>query len=436
MKFVSTRNKNNKVSFADAILKCTAPDGGLYVPCGEENLSPWIMYMNETTSFASIAGALTSALLKDEFSPIISEAIATKAFAFEPKIVQLDDNLFDLQLYHGPTGSYKDFGISYLTSCLEHVLLMQNKTATVVAVTNGDTGASLANALKNKKRLKTVLLYVKGSMRGVSEEDFVQNGGNIYPVEVDGNLEDCFRIARELYSDEETVRKYSLTLANTVNVGRLLAETFFYVYAFSRLKNKVYGDILYAMDAHNYGILVAGLYAWKFALPVNGFIVNNTDSLNIDALGNCLLVDAIVPLEKRGPANPVNPSHIERLEDVFSVNADVLKGLVYPAPVSSLDNENAIKEAFKKYGVFIDSQSANAWVATKFHSSFIEEGDSTVVMVSRNHPAYSVDKIKQACGEGPKIPDNIQNLLIKMKPLKTILPDKNEVIKLLEEING
>ena len=106
MQFHSTRNPNVTVSFAHAVLDCMASDGGLYVPAYEENLRPWILYMNSGTTFASLAGALTSALIKEEFSPIISEAIATRAFPFSPEIRQLDESLYALELFHGPTGSH------------------------------------------------------------------------------------------------------------------------------------------------------------------------------------------------------------------------------------------------------------------------------------------------------------------------------------------
>ena len=120
MQFSSTRNSNNVINFSKAITECVSPDGGLYVPASQDNLKPWIYYLTETTTFASMAGALTSAMIKEEFSPIISEAIATKAFPFSPKLRQLDDSLYELDLYTGPTGSHLDFGVSYLASCLEY----------------------------------------------------------------------------------------------------------------------------------------------------------------------------------------------------------------------------------------------------------------------------------------------------------------------------
>ena len=151
LKFISSRFSNNtEVSFSEAILNCLPQDGGMYVPVIDENLSNWILYMNGQTSFQSIAGTLTSAVIRNEFSPIICETIATKAFPFSPELKQLDDNLFSLELFHGPTGCYKDFAISYLASCLENILIMKDKTATILAVTNGETGACIVEALKKE----------------------------------------------------------------------------------------------------------------------------------------------------------------------------------------------------------------------------------------------------------------------------------------------
>jgi len=334
MKFVSTRSGKKQVSFSQAILHCLADDGGLYVPAYAEDLHSWIMYMDEKTSFQSVSGTLTSALIKEEFSPIISEAIASRAFPFSPELKKLDNNLYVLELFHGPTGIHKDFGISYLAACLEHILLMQEKNALIVAPTSGETGASIVHALKNKKHIKAVLLYAKGTMRGFNEDDCVWNGGNVYPIEVDGGIDDCINLERRLYADVDAVNTYNLTLANTINIGRLLPHTFLYMYAFSRLRKQVYGDIFYTMSASNYGNLAAGLYGWKFSLPVHGFITNCTAALSYDVQGKCCMPDSIVPLEKRGAADPALPSNIERLEQLFATSPAVMKGLVYTAQIT------------------------------------------------------------------------------------------------------
>lgn len=435
MQFVSTRNNKDKVSFSRAIVQPVPKDGGMYAPAYEENLRPWILHMDDSTPFNSIAGSLTSALLKDEFSPIISETIATKAFPFSPVLSQIDKNLFVLELYHGPTGSHKDFGVSYLASCLEHILIMQDKKATVLAVTNGETGACLAHAFRNKTRLQAILLYTKGSMRGFKDSDCIWNGGNLYPVEVNGTEEDCFRVAREIYADQDLIQRYNLTLANSLNIGRLLPQTFFYTYAFTRLKKLVHSDIYYALAAGNYGNLVAGLYSWKFSLPVNGFITDSSASLFADAQGKCTILDSVIPLNKRGPSDPVNPSNIERLEEVFFANPAVIRGLVYPSMVNPKEMEKAFQDFYITYKRIIDPSTASAWAAAKKKSDVIEADEGAVVLLARNHPSLEAKTIKQWCGETIVMPDSIKELYVPASSKKTIDPERNTVVNILHELS-
>ena len=158
MKFTSTRDSSVSVNFSQAVLDCMPQDGGLYIPQDFADLRRWILYTNENTTFASIAGALTSAFINNEFSPIICETIATKAFPFSPKLRKIDERLFTLELYHTPTGSHKEFGISYLVNCLETILTMKGSTATFLDASVGELGASLARVIRGKKNIKAVLL--------------------------------------------------------------------------------------------------------------------------------------------------------------------------------------------------------------------------------------------------------------------------------------
>lgn len=406
MELISTRDASRIVSFRQAVLDCIPPDGGLYVPAKEEDLRRWIMYMDENTSFSSIAGTLTSALLKEEFSPVVCERIAGKAFhGHSPEIRQLDDQVFLLELHTGPTGCHKDFGFMWLTSALEHLLIMENTTATVMAAVDGITGRSLSAAAAGKERLRLVLVYPKDSVRGLDPGTFVCNGGNICPVEIEGNLSDAEDLVRGVYADRSLVEKHNLTLANTMNIGRLLPQVFFYMYAFTRIRKKIQGDIFYAVPSGNYGNLVAGLYAWKFSLPVNGFVTDATSGLSCDARGNCLFMDSLVPLAERGPADPAVPSNLERLEQIFELNPLMLRGLVYPSEVARKLVPDLMLDAYRKYGVFIDSDTAMVYGAISSAGERIDFDEGSVILVSKDHPAFEANRIKRSCGIAVKIPE-------------------------------
>lgn len=411
MKFKSTRNQSEPVKFAKAVLDCMPSDGGLYIPESFADLRKWILYTNDRTPFASIAGTLTSACINDEFSPIICETIAMRAFPFSPKVRRIDNRLFTLELYHTPTGSHKDFGISYLVNCLETILTMTGESATFLDATVGELGASLARAIRGKKNLKAVLLYPKGFVRGLSEEDFIWNGGNVLPIEVEGSERRCHDIVRAIFAQRSVVEKYHLTVANTANICRLMAQTFFYPYAFSRIKNQVNGDIFYAMPCGNYSNLVAGLYSWRLSFPVNGFICPTTDEIKVDLEGNCRIMDSIIKLSDRERADPSSPSNLERLEEIFASDSLMLKHFVYPSQVSSEAAEAACRKLFLDYNIYANKSTSRAYAAAFARKEVIDEDDATVVLVMRDHPALNAEYIRHTVGEAPEMPERIAEAL-------------------------
>lgn len=438
MRFVSTRNGKDSVSFKQALLDCMPADGGLYVPDGNDDLRRWILYTNDNTSFSNIAGTLTSALINTEFSPIICETIATRAFPFEPVLKKLDDNLFVLELFHGPTGSLKDFGTSYLTSCLETVLQLDGgKSIMLDASVTGELGACVAHAMRGKKLLKSVIVVPKGKLRGMDESDFVWNGGNIYPVEVDGTAEDCHNLVRKIFSDRSLVEKYHLTAANSANIGRLLPQAFFYTYAFSRLKGQVSGDIYYALTAGNYGNLVSGLYGWHLALPVNGFICPTTNNLQLDVQGKCTVLDSVVPFNQRAAADPSDPSNLERLEYFFHDYAPMMKSFLFPAKVSSKQKEDACKSLFMKYHYLANESTSAAYAAALQKRDITESDDGTVVLIMRHDPSHSSSFIRQSVGETSAVPSNTAAALKPVTLNKPVVAanDVEQVISVLNSLN-
>lgn len=437
MKLVSTRNADRAVSFGNAVLDCIPRDGGLYVPAKEEDLRPWIMYMDESTSFASIAGTLTAALLRDEFSPVVTERIAGTAYTgLSPELRQLDDNVWSLELFHGPTGCHKDFALLWFASALAHICTIQDRSATVLAATGGMTGRSMAAAFAGKARLKTILVYPKGGAVGLDPSCLAANGGNIWPVEIEGSLQDAQRLVREIYADRKLVEERGLTLANTMNIGRLLPHVFSYMYAFTRLRKRVGGDIFYAVPSGNYGNLVAGLYSWKFSLPVNGFLTDATPSLSCDVSGKCECRDSSIPLLSRGPADPASPSNLERLEQVFAVNPMMLKGFVFPVEVADSSVPELTVQAYSRYGVHLDSHAARAYGAVVAAGSRVYADEGTVVLVSKDHPAFEAERIGRYTGSFPEMPERFKAFGESVRDLTRISADRDSLEGLVKAITG
>lgn len=433
MKFTSTRNKDLRVSFSQAVNDCIPSDGGVFVPADIEDLRRWLYYIDENTSFTSIAGTLTSALIKDEFSPIICETIATSAFPFEPKISQLDDKLFFMELYNGFTGHHRDYGVSYLCSYLEATNQLAGKKTILLDYTSGELGALLAKVLKGKKNIKAVLVYKKGTVRGLCDEDYVWNGGNILPVEMDGSEAYIKNCISEVFTDKEYVHSKNITVANMTNVCRLLAQIFFFPYSFAQIKSKLDGDIYYAVDSGNYGSLIAGLYSWRLALPVSGFFVPSTAALCVNPAGEPVMLNSMVNMDEREESTPINPANLERLESFFEQNKLMMRNFVYPVNVSEKQREIAAKELYMKYGIYADKETARSYATIKERGDDVFSDEGSIVLMGLKHPSLSADYCRHVLGEAPQMPENIAESL---KPVELDRPVIENSMQLKEILSG
>lgn len=436
MQFTSTRNRDLLVKFSQATKQCIPEDGGVFIPYSEsiEDLRRWIYYIDENTTFKSIAGTLTSAFIQDEFSPIICETIANSAFPFSPVVTQLDDNLFNLELYHGFTGCHRDFGVSYLCSYLEYTHELNGGKSVFLDFTHGELGALLSKVLKGKKNIKAVLVYKKGTVRGLSSEDFVWNGGNIYPVEIEGSESQIKKQIAEVFNDKDFIENHSVTVANTTNVCRLMGQIFYYPYSFAQIKNKIDSDIYYACDAGNYGTLMAGLYSWRFALPLTGIYLPSTDSLSCNASGNPEVLDSYVEMKKRGESNPIIPANLERLESFFGRNKLMMRNFVFPVDISEKEREKAAKELYMKYGLFADQGTASAYASIKDSAQEIYDEQGAVVLISQNHPSLSSEYCRHVIGEVPKMPQNIKDSLLPVELNRPTISSAQELKDILKNI--
>ena len=430
MQFTSTRNSNLKVSFSQAVRDCIPDDGGVFVPSSIEDMRRWIYYIDETTSFASIAGSLTSALMHEEFSPIICETIATAAFPVEPVVKQLGGSLFMTEMYHGFTGCHRDYGVSYLVSYLETTLQFKGGKAVFLDFTHGGLGALLSKILNGKKNIKAVLVYQKGTVRGLDEESLVWNGGNIYPVEMEGSEAEIKAAISEVFADREFVQTNGLTVANTTNVCRLLGQIFFFPYSFAQVKKKFNGEFYYAMGAGNYGSLMAGLYSWRFALPVNGFYVPSTTALARSANGSPVVLDSLVDLKVRGETNPAIPANLERLESFFGKNEMMMRNFIYPCDVSEEQRDAAAKELYMKYGIFADKETASAYAVVKENCSEVFDEDGAFILTAYNHPSLSSDYCRHVIGEAPEMPDEIKASFVPVQLRRPVIASVEELKKI------
>ena len=427
MQFRSTNSSEPLVSFKDAVLDCLPPDGGLYVPDKVMDIRQFFLYMSEETSFSDLVAAVAPSLLEGNLNPLSASCVAESAFNFEPELIPLDDDFSLLNLYNGPTGLFKDFGIAFFAAVLEELQKdtdrIKSGHSLVLAATHGDTGVSMAHAFRGRKGISAVLVYPSGPIRGLDPATFVPNGGNIIPIQVQGTLDDCQRLIEGAINDRAFAARCNITGANSINPARLLPQTFYYLYAFNQVKNRLSGALAFSVPCGNFGNLMAGLYAWKFGMPVNGFIA----AMNANnALGGFIKGEPFKPqplVKTQSPALDVAvPSNLSRLASFYQEAPAVMRNMVYPAAIDDELTLRTIEQVWKKYRLHIASHTAVAFAAAEQTAAKENwKGYFHTVILATGHYAREAQLIGKITGQ--TIPETFASLQKEVEPIAVIPPN-------------
>jgi threonine synthase len=418
------------VSLKQAVLRCLPPDGGLYIPESPPDLRPFFLHMGEETAFSEMAAAITPLFFEGELSPPAASRIVERAFSFEPELVRLDESYSVLNLYNGPTGVFKDFGVGFLAALLEE--LLDGEKAMVIAAARGHTGAAIARAFQNRRGITTVLLYPDEPIYGLDSAAYVSQGGSLIPIRVKGTLDDCQELVSALIYDRSFAERYRITAANAINVGRLLPQSFYFLYSFIKLKKDLTGELLFSIPSGNFGNLIAGLYAWKFGMPVNGLIAAMNASNTFGGLikdgtiadyNDKLLKASHTPASAVTPVLDIScPSNCERLVSFYKSAPAVMRNMVFTETVDDASTVTAMKTVWDKYGIHLDPHGAVAFAAAERINSGANSYGHTVIL-STAHPAKYGDLAFKASGKRPPLPEHLASLDNKAEPIAEVEPD-------------
>ena len=416
MQFKSTLKSGAPlVTFKDAILRCLPEEGGLYIPATVPDLRPFFLYMEQDTNYKEMAATLAANLLQGELNPYSASWVADSAFSFEPSLRRLDERFSVLDLAGGPTGVFKDFGIAFLAAVMEE-FLKNRPPVMVISAAQGDIGTSIAAAFNRRKNMIAVILYPEGDVRGIDTEALLKNGGNIIPIQVRGSLDDCTRLIYELIQDRSFSARYRITSANAINPGRLLSQAFYYIYAFVKLKAGLPpGAVYFSVPCGNFGNLIGGLYAWKFGLPVNGFIAaQNTNHPMKDIAASAGpprggRQPARRPVSTRSPAlDVIYPANWERLESFYQEAPAVMNNMVHEQVIDDETMFSAMEDAWKQYGLELDPHGAVAYAAARKAAADKTLGDpSHIVILSTGHAGNYPELTAKITGKPAAVPERL-----------------------------
>ncbi|MCB9014109.1 MAG: threonine synthase [Bacteroidales bacterium] len=413
MKYFSTNNKNHLVSLQEAVFKGLALDKGLYMPQAFPVMPDNFFKNIKDYSFAGLSFELAKALFGEDIPEAELRSINEDALNFDTPLVEVQKDVFSLELFHGPTLAFKDVGARYMARMLGYFTKGYKKEIHVLVATSGDTGSAVANGFLGVEGVKVHVLYPKGKVSYLQEKQFTTLGQNISALEIDGSFDDCQKLVKEAFVDELINQHLTLTSANSINLARLLPQSFYYFNAFRQLPG-VNKKLAVAVPSGNFGNLTAGLIAKKMGLPVDQFIA----STNINDVVPEYLTTGIY---KARPsiatvANAMDvgdPSNFARILEIYGFSHDAIARDILGFSYTDRQIKDCIAEVNRNHHYLPDPHGATAYLALKeflssndeFHGIFLETA----------HPAKFSETVEESIGKTVEIPERLENFAKRKK---------------------
>ena len=403
MKWISTRGASPPVPFIDALFAGTAPDGGLYMPERFDPLPPGTVESLKGAGIVEIGTRIGAHLLRDEITADALRPLIQDALDFPIPLVPITDRVSVLELFHGPTMAFKDVGARVQARLLHH--FTDGTPLTILVATSGDTGSAVAQAFHRVPDTRVVVLYPEGKVSDVQEAQMASLGDNVTALAMRGTFDDCQRLVKQAFADDDLRGHVWLTPANSINLGRLLPQVFYYFLLQADLKVRLYDDgaPMVSVPSGNFGNLTAGLIAKRLGLPVRRFVA--ATNVN-DAVPEYLRTGRYQPRPSiRTVANAMDvgaPSNLERMQALYGGNLDALRRDVVGYAYDDARIVAEIRTVYERHGYLLDPHSAIAWLALQ--EVLATEPAAKGVFVATAHPAKFREVVEPAIGRPVPLP--------------------------------
>lgn len=425
MKFYSTNKKSPTVDLEEAIMNGLAPDGGLYMPEVIPKLTVDFFNQAGSLSFQDLAFEVG----KNFFLPVIPEnvlrTIVQESFNFDVPIVKLDKRLYVLELFHGPTCAFKDFAARFMARLFGFFAERAEKEITILVATSGDTGSAVALGFLNVVGVKVVILYPSGKVSLLQEKQLTGMEGNITALEVQGTFDDCQKLAKQVFLDKELRQKMNLASANSINVARLLPQSFYYVYLCAQLNDKKL-PIIVSVPSGNFGNLTAGVIAKKMGAPITKFVAStNSNDVVPEYLrtGNFQPKSSISTISNAMDVG--NPSNFARMLDLYANDVEKMRADIFGISFSDVATRRAILDVFQKYRYIMDPHGAVAYLGLQ---DFLNKSNGyTGIFLETAHPAKFFEEIENVIKEHISMPDKLKSYLGREKRSVALKNDFSEL---------
>lgn len=419
MKYYSTNGKVKGVSLKEAVLQGLAPDGGLYMPERIPVLGQDFYDKIHLMTFSEIAMKVAESFFSDDIHKNSLESIVQHSMIYDAPLIRLSDKLFSLELFHGPTLSFKDFGVAFMARLVAHLIKDDDQELNILAATSGDTGSAVGHGFLNAPGIKVWILYPKGQISHIQEQQLTTMGHNVTAFELEGSFDDCQALVKQAFNDKELTAQRRLSSANSINIARLIPQTFYYFYGYGRL-NAAGHHAIFSVPSGNFGNLTAGLIAKKMGLPI--FKLVAATNIN-DTVPDYLKTGVFAPQpSKHTISNAMdvgNPSNFARMLALYPEGVAAMRKDIEGYSFTDAQTEEGLRALYREYSYIADPHGAVGSLG--LHEEQKMYPHTPGIFLETAHPAKFVDIIEPILNRSIDIPDRLESVLHKKKlaiPLK------------------
>ncbi len=413
MNFYSLNKQAPSVSFKDAVVQGIAPDRGLYFPESITPLPASFFENIEDLTNHEIAFLAIRQFVGDEIPEAKLKEIIADVLDFDFPVVELEENVATLELFHGPTLAFKDVGARFMARCLGEFSAKENNEVTVLVATSGDTGGAVANGFLGVKGVKVVILYPSGKVSDIQEKQLTTLGKNISALEVAGTFDDCQRMVKTSFLDEELLKNMQLTSANSINVARWLPQLFYFLFAYKQAKSKE-KEIVFSIPSGNFGNICAGVMAQKLGMPCKHFIA--ATNVN-DVVPNFMITGKYEPKPSIATISNAmdvgDPSNFIRIRHLYQDDFDTISKNISSYSFTDEETKEAMLEIYNDCTYVADPHGAVGYLGLKKYQK--NHPNTYGIFLETAHPVKFLDIVEDTIRENIDLPEKIAKIMDKKK---------------------
>ena len=431
MELYSTNNKDLRVTLEEAVMNSLPADKGLYMPVDVPRMPRAFFRELENLTFAEIAFAVAKNILKDAVPTSTLEDIITSSISFPAPVKMITDHIGTLELFHGPSMAFKDFGARFMSQLMSHFNKDKDYLLTILVATSGDTGGAVAAGFYDTPGIEVVILYPSGKVSDLQEKQLTTLGKNITACEINGSFDDCQAMVKKAFLDQGLKKDYHLSSANSINIARLIPQSFYYFEAYKQVMGSA-KEVIFSVPSGNFGNLTAGLLAKHMGLPVNKFIA----ATNINKVVPEYLDLGIYTPRPSVPtiSNAMdvgNPSNFVRMLDLYNDDIQRIREDIVGYYYTDEETRETMKSVFSNHGYCCDPHGAIGFRALKDYFSKQTNG-ATGIFLETAHPAKFLPTVEATLDHTIDIPPQLADLVEKKKVATSIENDYDQFKQFLK----